>query len=95
MPEGAAWVRKAGSGRVVQGRCVLLGFLWRCDKNDEECDVYDGLDATSGRPFTEMIGDGSSFYSFPLGEGIEFAEGIYVDQTTVNDVITVYFRQID
>lgn len=95
MPEGAAWVRLAGSGRVVQGRCLILGALWRCNKNDEECLIYDGLDATSGRLFTKMVGDPDKFYPFDFGDGIEFAQGIYVDQTTVLDEVTIYFRQID
>lgn len=93
MPEGAAWVRVSGDGLAVEGPCLLLGILWRCDKNDDECLVYDGLDPTSGKPFTELVGDGDSFYHFDFGDGVEFASGVYIDQTRADDKATIYFRQ--
>jgi len=83
----------AGDGLAVRGGCVVKGILWRCDKNDEECNVYDGRDETSGRLFASFVGDGSSFYHFGFGDGITFTEGVYVDQTTVLDECTIYFTQ--
>ena len=95
MPEGSAWVRFAGDGLVVEGPCVVTALLWRCDKNDETCEIYDGLDAVSGKLFTELIGDAKMSYSFNLGDGVRFDNGVYVDQTTTNDVITVCFRNVE
>jgi len=95
MPKGAAFVRIVGDGRAVVGPCRLLGLLWRCDKNDEECHVYDGLDATSGRLFARLVGDSDSIYSFEFDGGIEFAGGIYVDQTSKYDEMTVWFQMLE
>lgn len=93
MPDPAGWVRVAGDGLVAEGPAVVTHILWRCDKNDEECHIYDGVDAISGKIFTKLIGDANKFYDFPFPSGVTFANGIYVDQTTVNDEITVCFRQ--
>lgn len=93
MGEPGGFVRIAGDGLVVEGSFVLLGLLWNCDKNDETCALYDGLDAVQGKPFAELIGDGNSFYDIPFGDGVRFDNGLYVDQTTANDVLTVIFRQ--
>jgi len=93
MPVGVGFARVVGDGLAVRGSCIVLGYLWRCDKNDEECHVYDGRDAVSGRSFTKLIGNGNSFYTANFGVGIDFSEGVYVDQTTTNDEFTVYFTQ--
>lgn len=93
MPEASGFVRTAGDGCAVEGPCVVTGFVWYCDKNDEQCLIYDGLDAVSGKPFTELIGDGKTTNVIGLGTGVRFDNGVYVDQTTTLDVITVLFRQ--
>lgn len=87
------FVRVLGDGLAVRGACVVKGILWRCDKNNEECKVYDGRDATSGRLFASLIGGADSLYHFDFGDGVVFHEGVYVDQTTNNDEFTVYFTQ--
>lgn len=93
MPVPSGWVRIAGDGLAVEGACVVTAILWRCDKNNEMCAIYDGLDAVSGKAFATLIGDADSFYPLDLGGGVQFDGGVYVDQTTTLDEVTICFRQ--
>lgn len=95
MPEGKAFAVVKGDGCAVQGPCLVTDILWYCDKNDETCAIYDGLDSASGRRFCTLIGDGKTFRRFGLGAGVLFSNGVYVDQTTVVDEVTICFRPLD
>lgn len=95
MPQGKAFAVVKGDGLAVQGPCLLTDLVWRSDKNDDTCAIYDGLDALSGRLFHTLIGDGDTMYTLGFGAGIEFSNGVYVDQTRTDDVITVCFLPLD
>lgn len=95
MPDGKAFVVVKGDGRAVQGPCLVTDILWYCDKNNETCAIYDGLDATAGRLFHTLKGDADSCYLFGFGDGIEFSSGVYVDQTSTDDVATICFYSLD
>lgn len=95
MPEPGGFVRVVGDGLVVEGSCVLLAYLWRCDKNNHTCAIYDGLDVTQGKLFAELIGRADTYYPFSFGDGVAFDSGLYVDQTNTDDALTVIFRQVE
>jgi hypothetical protein len=93
MPEGKAFAVVKGDGRAVEGRCVVTDILWYCKSQGNQLFVYDGLDATSGRFFCRMSAGNTENLDVHLGEGVEFASGVYVDQSSTDDEVTICFRQ--
>lgn len=94
MPEGDAWVRIKGDGLAVEGRCLVKGVLWYCKNQGNQCFLYDGLDVTSGKLFCHLSGGNTEAISLGFGEGVEFASGVYVDQSTTGDEATIIFRTL-
>lgn len=95
MPEGSSWVRVKGDGVAVQGRCLLLGVLFWPDANADYVDVYDGLDATSGKKFCRFETSVSVTWCHCFAHGVEFATGIYVDGIDSAVETTIVFRPLD
>lgn len=95
MAEGAAWVRIKGDGLAVEWPCLVTDILWFCRSDDDTLTVYDGLDATGGKPFMNWVGGDEETIHLNFGEGIEFSHGVYVDQTDAADVVTIGFRQVE
>lgn len=92
MPEADGWVLVEGSGLVADTSIVVSGFLWHCSQNGNTCKIYDGPDATSGKLFATLIGDNDVFYSFGVGGGVGFENGLYVVQSTTSEQLTVIFQ---
>lgn len=89
----ASWVRIAGGGRIVQGPCVVVALVWYCKNQGNQCTIYDGLDAIAGKQFCKLSGGNTEVIHLPFGDGVQFANGIYVDQSTTNDELTICFIQ--
>ncbi len=95
MPDGLPWVRIKGDGLAVQGRCLLHGVIFWPDVAADYVDIYDGLDATSGRKFARIEADVDATVVVGLGSGVEFATGVYVDGIDSAVETTIVFEQLD
>ena len=95
MPDGAAWVKIKGDGLAVQGRCLLLGLVFWPDVAADYADIYDGLDATSGKKFCRLEADVDQTIPVGFSNPVEFAQGIYVDGIDSAVETTVIFAPLD
>ena len=94
MAEGHAWVRQCGSGSVAEWPLRLINILWYCHGQGDSAQIYDGLDATTGKPFLKMSGSGSEVITVALGEGARFEHGIYVTQSDNDDEMTFVYEPV-
>jgi len=95
MPDGAAWVKIKGDGLAVQGRCLLLGLVFWPDVAADYADIYDGLDATSGKKFCRIEADVDQTIPVGFTSPVEFVSGIYVDGIDSAVETTVIFAPLD
>ncbi len=58
-------------------------------------DIYDGRDATSGKKFVTVETKDFQTLPIPLGEGVYFDLGIYVDAIHGEDETTVVFVPLE
>lgn len=78
MPHADGFVLIKGSGLVVEGPGDLHGLIFWPDADADYADVYDGLDATSGKKFCRIETSTSITWSFHFDPGVHFENGIYV-----------------
>ena len=95
MPQGASWVRIEGSGLAYQGRCLLYGILFWPDSDADHVDVYDGLDATSGKKFVRLETSTSITWCHCFSRPVEFSSGIYVKDIDEGTETTVLFEPLE
>lgn len=95
MPDGASWVLIKGSGLAVQGPCHVLGIVFWADANSDYADIYDGLDATSGKKFCRIESATQITWPFVFPVGVHFASGVYVAGIDSAVETTVVFRQLE
>lgn len=93
MADGSGFVRIAGDGLVVEGPCIVTDLLLYTKSNNDQCIVYDGLDVTSGKLFLQFVGNDKETKHLHFGAGIQFNNGVFVDQSDTDDTVTVCFRQ--
>lgn len=89
------WVRVVGDGAVYLGPCVVRSIIMVPDGTDDYAVVYDGRDATSGKPFLKV----TSAYKLPkqvsVEGGVPFDQGIYVDGSDAAVETTVVFTPME
>lgn len=73
-----AYVRIVGSGRAVQGACIVRGVIFAPDANADYVDIYDGLDATSGERVCRIESSTITTQHLAFGDGVQFHSGVYV-----------------
>lgn len=95
MPEPSGFVRIEGDGLAVEGPCILHGIIFWPDSDADYADIYDGLDATSGKKFCRIESSTSITWSFVFPEGIEFDHGIYVDGIDSAVETTILFHNVE
>ena len=93
MPEGNAWVRIPGSGLAVEGACQVLGVIFWPNDDTDYADIYDGLDATSGKKFCRIESSTSITWCFCFAHPPEFSSGVYVKGVDDDVETTIVFRQ--
>ena len=73
------WGRIAGDGCLYQGPCLIHSITFFPDVDTDYCDVYDGVDATSGKRFARYELATSTTRNYNYGVGVPFDQGIYID----------------
>lgn len=95
MPEALEWVRIEGDGLAVQGPCKLHGLIFWPDTASDYVDVYDGLDATSGKKFCRIETSVVLTWPFVFDPPVGFSSGVYVDGIDSAVETTVIFEQLE
>lgn len=95
MPDGLAWARIAGDGRLVRGRCLVGGFLIYIGNNGNQVKIYDGVSVGQGELFTTVTKTPKDFVPILFPSPVEFSSGVYIDASNSNDVTTVLFEQLE
>lgn len=93
MPGPTPWVYIKGDGLAVDGACTLYGVYAYLGNNGNQCNVYDGRNATQGKQVCHLAltQKGNVDVTFPNGLVIE--NGVYLDQSNDNDLTLVVFEQ--
>lgn len=95
MPEGDGHVLVKGSGLAVEGPVVLHGLIFWPDSDADYADIYDGLEAVSGKKFCRIESSTSITWSWSFEHGVLFDHGIYVDGIDSAVETTVLFHNIE
>lgn len=90
----ARWTRVIGDGLAYEGRCLVLHILLLPSGNNRYADVYDGRDATAGKKFARVRGDQTKTKHLPLGDGVPFDSGIYINGNTSEEETTIVFEPL-
>lgn len=95
MIEGDGHVLIKGSDLAVEGPVILRGLIFWPDADADYADIYDGLDATSGKKFCRIESSTSITWAWSFEHGVQFDNGIYVDG--IDDAVetTVIFHNVE
>ncbi len=88
------WVRVIGAGLVYEGPCLLHSVTLFPEGGDDWTDVYDGRDATSGKPFVTLFAKTRVTRQLTFGAGVPFDQGIYVGVNDAENETTVVFTPL-
>ena len=88
-------VRIVGDGVAWEGPCLLLLIIFWPHTGSQSVDVYDGRDAVSGKKFVTVEAKDFQTLPIPLGVGVIFDQGIYLDAVHAEDETTVVFVPLD
>ena len=95
MPEQDGHVLIRGSGLAVEGPGVLHGLIFWPDEDADYADIYDGLDATTGKLFCRIETSTSTTWSWASEHGVLFDNGIYVAGKDADVETTVLFHNVE
>lgn len=88
------WTRVVGTGVAFVGPCRVFHILALPDANNDYADVYDGVDTGSGKKFCRVYSTTKTIQHLPLGEGVIFDRGVYVDGKDAAVETTIVFEPL-
>jgi len=89
------WVRVVGSGAVYLGPCLVHSIILLPITANDYCTIYDGRDATSGKPFLKIISAVVITREIIFSCGVPFDQGIYVDAFDAEVETTIVFEPLE
>ena len=89
------WVRVRGSGQAWVGPCVISSIIFWPDSDADYADIYDGRDTTDGKKFCRIESSTSITWCFCFGEGVEFDEGVYIDDIDGGTETTIVLTPLE
>ena len=88
------WVRVVGDGAVYLGPCLVHSITLLPNVATDYCTIYDGRDATSGKPFLTVISSTVDTHEIIFPTPVPFDQGIYVDAFDAVVETTIVFTPL-